>query len=82
MGIKMAWEELTSKSRGKKNVYKKTNVIIKLIESDDTPDKSKIIEKINTDKRLYELEVITLEEFDKTLIDVINNVLRKQTKSE
>jgi len=78
LGIKLAWEELTRISRDKNNADKKSNTIIKLIESSDNPDKSKIIEKINKDKRLYELEVITLEEFDNTLIDVINNVLRKQ----
>jgi len=78
----MAWEELTEKSRNKNEANKKAKTVIGLIENSDTPDKSNIIEKINTDKRLYELEVISLEEFDNTLIDVINNVLRKQTKSE
>jgi len=82
ISIKMAWEELTEKSRNKNEANKKAKTVIGLIENSDTPDKSNIIEKINTDKRLYELEVISLEEFDNTLIDVINNVLRKQTKSE
>ena len=72
LGIKMAWEELTRKSRDKNELNEKVNTIIKLIESGNNLDKSKIIEKINTDKRLYELEVISLDEFDNTLIDVIN----------
>ncbi len=82
ISLKMAWEELTEKSRNKNEANKKAKTVISLIENSDNPDKSKIIEKINTDKRLYELEVITLEEFDKTLIDVINNVLRKQIKPD
>ena len=72
LGIKMAWEELTRKSRDKNELNEKVNTIIKLIESGNNLDKSKIIEKINTDRRLYELEVISLDEFDNTLIDVIN----------
>lgn len=82
LGFKMAWEELTKKSKGKNDINEKSNAIIELVENDDNPDKLKIIEKINTDKRLYELEVISLEEFDNTLIHVINNVLRKQIKSD
>lgn len=69
ISLKMAWEELTEKSRNKNEANKKAKTVISLIENSDNPDKSKIIEKINTDKRLCELEVITLEEFDNTLID-------------
>ena len=78
----MAWEELTEKSRNKNEANKKAKTVIGLIENSDTPDKSNIIEKINTDRRLYELEVISLDEFDNTLIDVINNVLRKQQSDQ
>jgi len=72
ISIKMTWEELTEKSRNKNEANKKAKTVIGLIENSDTPDKSNIIEKINTDRRLYELEVISLDEFDNTLIDVIN----------
>jgi len=82
LGIKMAWEELTRTSRDKSDVNEKANAIIKLIESGHNPDKSNIIEKINTDRRLYELEIISLDEFYNALTDVINNVLRKQTETK
>lgn len=82
LGAKMTWEELTGKSRGKNATDKRANAVIRLIEESNVPDKSNIIKKINTDKGLYELEIISLEEFDNTLIDVINNVLRKQTETK
>jgi len=80
LGTKMIWEELTEKSRNKNEANRKAQTVIGLIENSDISDKSKIIEKINTDKHLYELKTISLEEFDRTLIEVINNVLRKEIK--
>ncbi len=77
LGIKMAWEELTKRSRGKKSVYEKADAITKLIEDGDNPDKTKIIEAVNKGKQLYELQIISLDEFDNTLTEIVNTILKK-----
>ena len=75
LGLKVAIEELIEKGKNKRELLKKSDSIIKFLDKDKH---EKIIKRIGDDKKYFLEEIISEEEFQKTLNNVIKEYLREQ----